>query len=243
MLSELWAAYAAAFVLGVAHALEVDHMVAVSAFVGGNPRLVPAIGFGARWGVGHSAVVLLVGGLLAWGRISVPESAQRWLETGVGLALILVGMWAGFNARRLHVHSPVEHGGHGHLHAHLDGPTAHQHHHAPAHQPEAPPVSRPSAPRHAHLSTVVGAIHGLAGTAPVVALVPVTLMPDVGAALGYLLAFGVGTILGMASYAGLAALAVGRAAVSLRSARALAIGTALMSMAVGLWWLLRIVVG
>lgn len=234
MLSELWAAYAAAFVLGVAHALEVDHMVAVSAFVGGNPRVVPAIGFGVRWGVGHSTVVLVAGGLLAWGRVTVPESGQRWLEAGVGLALIGVGAWAWFNARRLHLHSPAEHGGHGHLHAHTDGPAAHQHHHA-----HAPPRNTA---RHAHLSTIVGAIHGLAGTAPVVALVPVTLMPDIGTALGYLLAFGLGTILGMATYAGLAALAVGRAAASLRSARALAFGTALMSMAVGLWWLLRIAV-
>ena len=55
-----------------------------------------------------------------------------------------------------------------------------------------------------------------------------------------LLAFGVGTILGMAAYAGLASLAVGRAASSLRFARALAYGTSLLSMGVGLWWLVRL---
>src|SRR6267143_2383690 len=129
MLNELWAAYAAAFALGTAHALEVDHMVAVSAFVGGNPRLVPAIGFGVRWGVGHSAVVLIAGGLLAWSGLTVPASAQPWLEAGVGLALVGVGLWAWFNAPRLHVHDPGHHGGHGHLHAHQAGQADHEHRH------------------------------------------------------------------------------------------------------------------
>lgn len=230
MFSELWAAYAAAFVLGTVHALEVDHMVAVSAFVGGNPRLRSAVGFGVRWGVGHAAVVLVAGGLLAASGIRVPDSAQSWLEAGVGLALIGVGVWAWRKARRLHLHGPEEHGGHGHLHTHGAGHAHHHHDHA----------SNGEAPRHAHLSTLVGAVHGLAGSAPVVALVPVTLMPNLGAALGYLLAFGIGTILGMGTYAMVAALAVGRAAESVRLARALAFGTASLSIAVGVWWLLRV---
>lgn len=226
MLNEIWAAYAAAIVLGAAHALEVDHMVAVSAFIGGNPRLAPAVGFGVRWGIGHSVAVFVVGGLLAWSGLTLPDSAQRWLELAVGLALVGVGAWAWFNARRLHVHAPAEHGSHGHLHAHVPGVTAH--HHNPEHG-------------HAHMLTLMGAVHGLAGTAPVVALVPVTLLPSVGAALGYLLAFGIGTTVGMGAYAGLASLAVGRAAASsLRLARSLAYGTALLSMAVGLWWLVRV---
>ncbi|MSR07225.1 MAG: hypothetical protein EXR93_09200 [Gemmatimonadetes bacterium] len=229
MLSELWAAYAAAFALGTAHALEVDHMVALGAFVGGNPRLRSALGFGVRWGIGHAAVVLVAGGLLAASGLRVPESAQTWLEAGVGLALIGVGVWAWFNARRLHLHGPEEHGSHGHLHTHGTSPAHHHHDHV--HAPET---------RHAHLSTLVGAVHGLAGSAPVVALVPVTLMPSLGAALGYLLAFGIGTILGMGAYAGAAALAVGRAAESVRLARGLAFGTAFLSMAVGVWWLVRL---
>src|SRR6185503_1994191 len=93
---------------------------------------------------------------------------------------------------------------------------------------------------HPHFSTLVGAIHGLAGTAPIVALVPVTLLPTLGAALLYLLAFGLGTIAGMGTYAGLAAFAVGRAAQSLRLARSLAFATSLLSVAVGAWWLARL---
>ncbi len=217
-MSGFWAAYATALTLGATHALEVDHMVAVSAFVGGNPRLAPAISFGVRWGVGHSLVVLLVGGLLGWSWIIVPGPAQRWAEVGVGLALIGVGVWAWHNARRLHVHDPERHGGHAHLHAHPSVDNPHEH--------EPRRHEGDSQRRHAHLSTLVGAVHGLAGTAPVVALVPVTLMPSFGAAVGYLLAFGLGTTAGMGAYAALAALAVSRAASSHRLARVVAFGTA-----------------
>ena len=236
-MSGFWAAYATALTLGAAHALEVDHMVAVSAFVGGDPRLGSAVSFGVRWGVVHALVVLVVGSLLAGSGVTIPPPAQRWAEIGVGLALIGVGAWAWRNARRLHVHGPERHGGHAHLHAHssIDNPHQHAHGHR---RPEGDPPRR-----HGHGSTLVGAVHGLAGTAPVVALIPVTLMPSLGAALLYLFAFGLGTTIGMGAYAGLAALAVSRAASSLRLARLVAFGTATASGAVGLWWLVSTATG
>ncbi len=85
----------------------------------------------------------------------------------------------------------------------------------------------------------MGAIHGLAGTAPVVALIPVILIPDIWAAVGYLAAFGLGTILGMGSYAALAALAVSKAGSSIGAARAVAVVTAGASIGVGAWWIVR----
>lgn len=230
-MNELAAAYAAAFALGASHALEVDHMVAVSAFVGGNPRLLAAAGFGMRWGVGHGVAVLLAGGLLAWSGVRVPPSAATWAELAVGVILIALGVWALRVARRLHVHPPGVHGDHGHLHAHLHGGASPHEHPHPA-----------PGGRHRHLSTLIGAAHGLAGTAPVVALVPVTLIWDMRLALGYLAAFGVGTILAMGTYALLAAVAIRRARASARAARAIAMGTALASVALGLWWIVGAIV-
>ena len=187
-----------AFALGAQHALEVDHMVAVTAFVGGNPRLSAALGFGVRWGLGHAAVVLLAA----------------------------LALWAARAARRLPVHPPAEHRDHAHLHAHAAGPAPHGHaHHADATH------------RHRHLSTLVGAYHGLAGTAPLVAILPVTLMPSRVLAVAYLAVFGAGTTLAMGIYAALAALAAGRLAASARMARAVAFGTAGASFTVGLWWI------
>jgi nickel/cobalt exporter len=215
-----------AFALGAQHALEVDHMVAVTAFVGGNPRLGAALGFGVRWGLGHAAVVLLAGAALALSGLTVPPSVQRWAELGVGVMLVALGLWAARAARRLHVHPPAGHGDHAHLHAHAAGPAPHVHaHHADATH------------RHRHLSTLVGAYHGLAGTAPLVAILPVTLMPSRVVAVAYLAVFGAGTTLAMGVYAALAALAAGRLAGSARMARAIAFGTAGASFAVGLWWI------
>lgn len=226
-MGELLAAYAAALALGASHALEVDHMVAVTAFVGGRPRLGPAASFGVRWGLGHAAVVLVVGGALAWSGLAIPVAAAGWAELVVGLVLIGLGAWALRAARRLHVHDPSGHGGHAHLHAH----TADMHPHTHKH-------TDPSR-RHRHLATAVGAVHGLAGTAPVAALIPVTLLPGRWAAIGYLAAFGVGTILSMGIYAALTALAVRHAGRSVALARAAARLTAVASLAVGLWWVMR----
>lgn len=226
-MNELWAAYLTALVLGAGHALEVDHMVAVTAFVGGRPRLGVAVGFGARWALGHSLVVLLVGGALAVIGVRLPAAAHQWGELLVGLTLMALGIWAANAARRLHVHLPHDHAGHAHLHAHAPGSSPHVH----EHRPRADPTRR----RH-HLSTVVGALHGLAGTVPVVALIPVTLMARKTAAIAYLGVFSAGTILAMSAYAALAAVAVSRVAASARLARAVAFATAVASLLVGLWW-------
>ena len=228
-MNELWAAYAAAFALGAGHALEVDHMVAVTVFVGGRPRLGAAVGFGLRWALGHSLVVLVVGGALALLGVRVPAGALRWAELLVGLTLVTLGVWAANAARRLHVHLPHDHAGHAHLHAHAPGPAAHTHEHRPSDDPTR---------RHRHLSTIVGAMHGLAGTVPVVALIPVTLMASKAAALVYLVVFGAGTMLAMSAYAALAAMAVLRVAGSTRLARAVALTTAGASVLVGAWWIL-----
>jgi hypothetical protein len=226
--NQVWALYLTALALGAGHALEVDHMVAVTAFVGGRPRLDAAVGFGVRWGVGHSLAVLVAGSALALSGVRIPAGAQDWAELGVGVMLVALGIWAANAARRLHVHLPQEHGGHAHLHAHTHGSAHHVHGHGDAAQ---------AVRRHRHLSTLVGAFHGLAGSAPVVALVPVTLMPSKPAAVLYLAAFGVGTIVGMAAYAALAAVAVGRVAASARLARSAAFATAGASFVVGLWWI------
>jgi ABC-type nickel/cobalt efflux system permease component RcnA len=223
----LWAAYATAFALGAVHALEVDHLVAVSVFVGRRPRVATAAAFGARWGLGHAFIVFVVGGLLAWSGVKVPAAATGWTELAVGAMLVGLGLWALRIARRLHIHEPHQHGGHAHLHAHP--PETHPHDHR-----RVDPAAR-----HRHLPTLVGAVHGLAGSVPLVALIPVSLLTDLGSALLYLFAFGVGSVLAMALYAALAATAADMAARSESAARLVARLTALASGAVGIWWILR----
>jgi hypothetical protein len=226
-MNELWAAYVTAFALGAGHALEVDHMVAVTVFVGGRPRLGAAGGFGMRWALGHSLVVLLVGGALVMAGVRVPAAAYEWAELLVGATLIGLGIWGTRAARRLHVHLPHDHAGHAHLHAHAPSASPHVHEHRPT----------DATPRHRHVSTLVGALHGLAGTVPVVALIPVTLMTGKTAAIVYLGVFSAGTILAMSAYAALTAVAVHRVAASARLARSVAFATAAASVLVGVWWI------
>ncbi|UCG76294.1 MAG: hypothetical protein JSV95_03045 [Gemmatimonadota bacterium] len=228
-------------------------MVAVTVFVGQAPRAGKATLFGVRWGVGHAVAVLVAGGALAWSGLGVPAGAEVWAELGVGAMLVALGVWSLRAAHRLHLHRPQEHGGHAHLHAHRAD--RHPHHHAPrpdSEQASEEPPGRPGGrghehahrrgqrkSRHGHLSTLVGAAHGLAGTAPVVALIPITLLPGLWPALGYLAAFGAGTILAMGLYAGLAALAARRASSSIRLARGIGLATGVASLAVGIWWIVR----
>jgi ABC-type nickel/cobalt efflux system permease component RcnA len=208
-------------------------MVAVTAFVGRSPRAGSAALFGFRWGFGHALVVLVVGGVLAWTGVSVPGGAEAWAELAVGAMLVALGFWAMRASRRLHVHRPEDHHGHAHLHAHNPERHPHSHDHAEAGLRHGHEVSR-----HGHLSTLVGAMHGLAGTAPIVALIPVTLLPGIWPAIGYLAAFGAGTILAMGLYAFLAAIAARRASSTVRVARGVALATGVASLAVGLWWII-----
>jgi nickel/cobalt exporter len=222
-----------AAMLGCLHALEVDHMVAVTTFVSRRPTFASAARFGLRWGLGHSIAVLAVGSLLLAGGVRWPARWDAYGEGLVGLMLIGLGVWSLASARKLHLHSAEEHGGHGHLHVHR-GAGGHGHPHDAA----TPPTSH-----HEHGAvTLVGLLHGLAGTTGVVALVPVTMMDRVGLGLGYLTSFGAGVTLAMVLFALLAAGAMhhagrrslvwGRRSVALVGCGALA---------VGVWWIARAV--
>lgn len=223
-----------ALLLGLLHAFEVDHMIAVSTFVADRPTAASAARFGFRWGVGHSVAVLLLGAVLLLTGLRWPVRWNAWGEALVGVMLIGLGLWALRASRKLHLHPPSEHGDHAHLHVH-GGVAQHDHPH---------PVHPPHPPEHAHghrhddrLVTVVGLIHGLAGTSAVVALLPVTFMASVGAGLAYLAAFGVGVTAGMMIYAMVAAYAIRRAAErSMRWGRRVTVAVGVAGIGVGVWW-------
>jgi hypothetical protein len=103
-----------ALVLGFLHALEVDHMVAVTAFVSRRPTVPAALAFSLRWGLGHSLAVFAVGAILLATGFSWPPSLSGVLEGAVGVALVAVGVWSLRTARNLHRHQPAEHGMHRH---------------------------------------------------------------------------------------------------------------------------------
>lgn len=195
---------ATACMLGFLHALEVDHMLAVTTFVSRRPAIATAARFGARWGAGHSLAVLAAGGVLLALGVRWPARWDAAGETAVGAMLVTLGCWALLSARKLHLHSAEGHG-------HFDEGV-----------------------------TVVGFLHGLAGTSAAVALVPVTMLDHAGAGVGYLAAFGAGVTLAMTLFAMAAAAAMRRAAersVTWGRRAAAAVGSA--AVVTGVVWIVR----
>ena len=213
--------YLTAFILGAVHALEVDHMVAVTTLVSGRTKISSSFVLGLQWGLGHTAAIISVGALLLWLGMRIPADFDRWTEAGVGAAMVLLGAWALVRSAALHLHFPDRHGGHAHLHAHSGGKIDHDHEH------------------HRDVSTLMGAAHGLAGTAPVIALVPATQLAEWPDALLYLSFFGVGTTLAMACFAAAAAAVIDRLVSSIRVVTAIARAVALAALLLGLLWMLR----
>jgi hypothetical protein len=209
-----------ALVAGFRHALEADHMAAVTTFVSRRPRPLDAFGFGVRWGIGHSLAILVAGGALILLDVRVPEALEAALEFGVGAMLVGLGGWvmAGVYHRRGH--------GTAHAHAHSDGlPHSHVH-------------------LHGRATVWVGVAHGLAGTAALLALLPAALMSSAWLATGYLLLFGVGTVLAMGLYAAVAGVLFHHAGDRVPGFGTwLRVITSAASMIIGALWMLGAVTG
>lgn len=80
------------FLLGLRHALDPDHVVAVTAIVSRHPSVARAARVGALWGLGHGLTVLGVGGVIAWFRIAIADGVAQTLEFGVAVMLVLIGI-------------------------------------------------------------------------------------------------------------------------------------------------------
>lgn len=175
------------FVLGLKHAVEVDHLAAVSTIVSERKSLLGSLLVGGLWGVGHTISLLVAGILVILFQVEISQRMALALEFLVGLMLVALGanalmkLWRGGHLH-LHVHS---HGNRAHVHPHIHDDReaetdAHTHH---GYQTGMRPL-------------VVGMVHGLAGSAALMLLVLSTInQPLVG--LLYILIFGLGSIGGM----------------------------------------------
>jgi hypothetical protein len=103
---------AGSFGFGLAHAFEVDHMTAVSAFVATKPRPRAAASFGARWAVGHGLALLVFGSALYALKLAVTPAVSELFERAVGLALLALGVVTLRKLRRDVSHSHHHHHDH-----------------------------------------------------------------------------------------------------------------------------------
>lgn len=179
-------ALALGFMLGLKHAVEVDHLAAVSTIVIERKSLFGSVLVGGLWGIGHTISLVIAGVVVILLHIEVGERTALALEFCVGLMLVALGA----NALR-----KLWRGGHLHLHVHRHGGREHIHPHIHDGKPEEDPHTH-----HGYQSgmrpLLVGMIHGLAGSAALMLLVLATISkPLIG--LIYIIIFGVGSIGGM----------------------------------------------
>ncbi|MDT7543415.1 MAG: hypothetical protein QOE33_3319 [Acidobacteriota bacterium] len=174
------------FVLGLKHAVEADHLAAISTIVSERKSIWSSSLVGGLWGVGHTISLALAGVAVILFRFRISEKTERGLEFCVGLMLVVLGA----NALR-----KLARGGYLHFHTHRHGGRTHVHPHIHDGSPETEP--------HTHhglgLGTrplLVGMIHGLAGSAALMLLVLSTISSSLIGLL-YIVVFGVGSIGGM----------------------------------------------
>ena len=199
---------AVGFFLGMRHATDPDHVIAVSTIVSRQPKLGRAALIGAFWGLGHTLTIFVVGTAIILFNVAIPTRVGLSMELSVGVMLIVLGAFNVISFFRALPVAPVTDDGHpAHSHHHSHGDYIHNHQHS--HHPE----SHPHAPDHTPVAWLdrmlgksgwyqhirplaIGIVHGLAGSAAVALLVLATIR-NPRWAIAYLLVFGVGTIAGM----------------------------------------------
>lgn len=181
-----------AFGLGMLHALDADHIMAVSGLASRRPSLRGSLRFCTRWAMGHGLVLLVIGGAVLLLGMAIPESLSTLAELLVGVVLIVIGAWVLWDLLKqrahLHFHTHDHLPQHAHWHSHAAN---NKEHHTDTH-------------KHEHRAVLVGVLHGTAGSAPLLALLPLSAMnnsPWQG--MFYLILFASGVLVSMLIFGGL----------------------------------------
>ncbi len=209
--------------LGMRHATDPDHVIAVTTIVARHRSSLGAAAIGAAWGVGHTVTILVMGGGIILSGWVIPPRVGLSMEFSVGLMLIVLGVLNLSSVRRSIARQPEKQ--------------------SPEHGQE--PGQRPLRWLDRQLGTfamyqllrplVVGVVHGLAGSAAV-ALLVLTTIRDPAWAVAYLLVFGLGTIVGMMLMTAVIALPFTRASArGTRLSGGLRVASGLMSLCFGLF--------
>lgn len=171
------------FLLGIKHAIEPDHVIAVSTIASRSKNLLRSGLAGVFWGIGHTATLLVAGIALYFVHDRVDEGSElaMSLEFLVGIMLFYLGI-AGIRTFRGKIHShPHRHSGEEHAHFHYRSDAEHRHGHGG---------------RTYWKSVAIGLVHGLAGSAAM-ALLTMETVDSLWGSIVYIIVFGAGTVLGM----------------------------------------------
>lgn len=181
------------FILGLRHATDADHVVAISTIASREKSIKHSALIGILWGVGHSVTVTLVGIPIILFSIVVPKNAGLAMETVVGIMLVILGLLnlSGLAGKltklslpdiHKHSHSHPEESRHSHFHIHFSKFPIGELHHLGLFQTLRP--------------IIIGLIHGLAGSAAIALLILSTINSKI-LSVFYLFIFHLGVIAGM----------------------------------------------
>ncbi len=179
--------------LGMSHALEADHVAAVSSVVSRRKGIRNISWHGAIWGLGHTLTLLVVAGTCIALKTQIAERTAERLELVVGVMLVGLGAHVLWRLWRDRVHFGThEHAdGTRHMHAHSHRNDAHQGHHHSRHEHDHPETMP-------WRTLLIGTMHGMAGSAALVVLAASSIeSPWMG--IAYVLLFGLGSVVGMAA--------------------------------------------
>ena len=237
------------FLLGLQHATDPDHLVAVATILTRERRFADGALIGVLWGAGHMTTLTIVGAIIIGLKLTVTPAVGGSLELVVAAMLIVLGILRLRDAIRGldtvpagHLVADHDHGGGAgvvHSHPHVHG-AEHSHEHAHVHPSRWLGKLGWRSGWPAGRALVVGAIHGLAGSAAVSLLVLATLRSTTSAVV-YLLIFGIGTIIGMTVLTALMAFPVSMALRYRRARQALALCAGVGSIAFGLVYGYRLI--
>lgn len=218
-----WAIFFLAFGAGLLHALDADHVMAVTAIASRKMGMRSIVNLCLKWSIGHGSVIFVVGTAIFVFGFNIPHELSAYAEKAVAILLIAIGGWILLDLYRSRAQI--------HFHSH-DGLTQHAHWHVDENK-----KSNHADPNHNHNAVLVGVLHGFAGLAPLLALIPVAEQP-VSHAVIYLLIFCLGVFLSMLVFGGVLGKVIegiqGYSVLSIKLIRAM---VATASISLGLVWL------
>lgn len=171
------------FILGIKHAIEPDHVIAVSTIVSKSKKIWTSSLAGIFWGIGHTITLFVVGMVFIFMKKEIPVEWALSLEFAVGIMLVYLGLSSVIFPERKNIHCHNhDHDGHKHKHFHSHGESiSHKHTHK----------------KISYLKSVfIGLVHGLSGSAAMILLTMTTVKNPWEAGI-YIVIFGIGTVIGM----------------------------------------------
>jgi len=199
-----WTIFLLAFGAGLLHALDADHVMAVTAMATKKLGMKAIVRLCLNWSLGHGAVLLVAGTLILVLGLNIPHELSHYSEVGVAILLIAIGVWVlkDLYKSRAHIHFHNHDGVTRHAHWHIDEKNIKQ---TVLKKQDAMNINKKSEHRydhrHDHSAVMVGVLHGMAGLAPLLVIIPIADQPP-WLGIVYLFIFCIGVFLSMLIFGG-----------------------------------------